>query len=459
MQHLLSTARFCTLLQPMVFTGAPNDLRSGGVGSTGVGDSRDCEENLGSEEDSVLQIEAAAGGSWHKYEGGAGGRGVPVLDLGKVTANGNHVLRAIVLCNRSAGALDIELSSDRTNVHFQLDNQNLPEDALAEGVDADFNELFNTIGYVDRVTLSGGERRRLIVLFLPADLDDAQSCEQRHSDGHRDGRAGAVIPSTPVLGRTTQLSEGGGGGGGGAGSMSSKVSGSIFFKCVSADGGRGGAGVGGVLLALQTLKLQATVCRCILQVQPTEIMLPACIPGHKYYRDFSIINASDITLQYSVVMSPTMQNAVANGSLILSEVDQEEDAVTQTFTVLDGSIQPSRSVRARVTFIPQEVGDFSFDARFDNLNNESNSDSLRLVAVVSSNESSQDLLQVKTRDIGPVLDSEQAVWMAMRDNAVLDFGSCCTGIGRHKVCVCVCVCEIERVSECVCACACSRLWM
>ena len=41
----------------MVFTGAPNDLRSGGVGSTGVGDSRDCEENLGSEEDSVLQLQ------------------------------------------------------------------------------------------------------------------------------------------------------------------------------------------------------------------------------------------------------------------------------------------------------------------------------------------------------------------------------------------------------------------
>jgi len=36
-----------------------------------------------------------------------------VLDFGKVTANGNHVLRAIHLINRSHSNLDIRLSSDR----------------------------------------------------------------------------------------------------------------------------------------------------------------------------------------------------------------------------------------------------------------------------------------------------------------------------------------------------------
>ena len=85
---------------------------------------------------------------------------------------------------------------------------------------------------------------------------------------------------------------------------------------------------------------------------------------------------------------------MANGSLNLSEVDHEEDAVTHTLTVLDGTIKAARSVRARVTFEPREVGDFTFEARFDNINNEGNSESLRMVAVVSSNESSQDLLQV-----------------------------------------------------------------
>ena len=88
---------------------------------------------------------------------------------------------------------------------------------------------------------------------------------------------------------------------------------------------------------------------------------------------------------------------MANGSLNLSEVDHEEDAVTHTLTVLDGTIKAARSVRARVTFEPKEVGDFTFEARFDNLNNEGNSESLRMVAVVSSNESSQDLLQVPPR--------------------------------------------------------------
>jgi len=47
-----------------------------------------------------------------------------------------------------------------------------------------------------------------------------------------------------------------------------------------------------------------------------------------------------------------------------------------------------------VTFLPKFVGDFTFEARIDNLNDESNSDNLRMIAVVSADPSSEDFLQV-----------------------------------------------------------------
>jgi hypothetical protein len=50
-----------------------------------------------------------------------------------------------------------------------------------------------------------------------------------------------------------------------------------------------------------------------------------------------------VPLQYSVVMSPSMQNAVDDGSLILHEVDQDEDAVTEVLRVLAGTIKAARS--------------------------------------------------------------------------------------------------------------------
>lgn len=119
--------------------------------------------------------------------------------------------------------------------------------------------------------------------------------------------------------------------------MSVKLAGSIFFKCVCVSGGEAGSLESEVVTGMRTIKIQATVCRSIMRIQPSEITLPACLPGHKYYRDFSIINASDIALQYSVVMSPPMQTAVRDGSLVLSEVDNDEDAVTHDLAVLDGS--------------------------------------------------------------------------------------------------------------------------
>jgi hypothetical protein len=62
-----------------------------------------------------------------------------------------------------------------------------------------------------------------------------------------------------------------------------------------------------------------------------------------------------VPLQYSVVMSPSMQNAVDDGSLILHEVDQDEDAVTEVLRVLAGTIKAARS---GASLMPMIVGLF-----------------------------------------------------------------------------------------------------
>lgn len=85
---------------------------------------------------SGMQSASAAGGGGAAVGGIGGGSEKSILDFGKVTANGNHVLRTIQLTNRSAvHTLDIQLSSSldghptsdisRPTINFQLDNQNL----------------------------------------------------------------------------------------------------------------------------------------------------------------------------------------------------------------------------------------------------------------------------------------------------------------------------------------------
>jgi len=143
--------------------------------------------------DSILDLDLGWGTD-------AGGGGAQVLDLGKVTANDNHVLRAIMLLNRSSDDMRVEVSSDREELNFQLDNPNLPRGWEAGacapgGVGAgaggaaggamttaytDLNELFNTIDYVDSVVVPAESRLGLVVTFLPslrelAD-DDAAVC-------------------------------------------------------------------------------------------------------------------------------------------------------------------------------------------------------------------------------------------------------------------------------------------
>ena len=131
--------------------------------------------------DSILDLDLGWGTE-------AGGGGAQVLDLGKVTANDNHVLRAIVLINRSSDDIRVEVSSDREELNFQRDNPNLPRGweagacapggigAGAGGAEGgavtmaytDLNELFNTIDYVDSVVVPAKSRLGLVVTFLPS---------------------------------------------------------------------------------------------------------------------------------------------------------------------------------------------------------------------------------------------------------------------------------------------------
>ena len=93
-----------------------------------------------------------------------------VLDLGKIVDNGNYVLRAFRIKNHCENEINIWLGSDRgEEIHFQHSNENLGDrDVMAsDGSEDSCNELFNTIGWVDSVSLDGGAEMRLVMVYLP----------------------------------------------------------------------------------------------------------------------------------------------------------------------------------------------------------------------------------------------------------------------------------------------------
>ncbi|EKX36868.1 hypothetical protein GUITHDRAFT_116891 [Guillardia theta CCMP2712] len=235
-----------------------------------------------------------------------------VLDLGKVTSNGNHVLRAIKIRNHGEGPMLVHLSSDRPQeISFQLHNDNLPDSdsssSASLGAENDFNQLFNTIGIIHELQIPARSEQRVVLTYLPArydweNQDDALSSKQTIIGGQRD--AVSLTSSKSVIGPVS-------------GTVNSpvSVSGTLNFT------GKilGGGSTEGGEIHTCSVRLLAQVCKSVLALQPTEIMLSSCVPGGIYYRDFTLLNLSNIPLYFSMILSPATSQAVANKTLKLSE--------------------------------------------------------------------------------------------------------------------------------------------
>eukprot|EP00960_Hanusia_phi_P061706 764918-Hanusia_phi.AAC.1 len=236
----------------------------------------------------------------------------PVLDLGKVTSNGNHVLRAIKIYNRGEAPMLVQLSSDRPHeINFQLNNDNLPDTESGQsaslGAENDFNQLFNTIGIIHELQIAAQSEQRIVLTYLPArheweSQEDGLNSKQASIGGQRD----------PVsLGSSK----------GGIGPVSGTVNSPISISGTLNFTGRmmAGRSTGEGEIHSCSVRLLAQVCKSVLALQPTEIMLSSCVPGGIYYRDFTLLNLSNIPLYFSMILSPATSQAVANKTLKLSE--------------------------------------------------------------------------------------------------------------------------------------------
>ena len=323
-----------------------------------------------------------------------------VLDLGKVVDNSNFVLRAFRIKNLHYDDIIVSLGSDRgEEIHFQLSNENLGDRDImaADGSEDNFNELFNTVGWIDTISIAAGMEQRIVMVYLPRS-------RVMRSDGGNDvspyGLKGALIFKAYKTVDPVQ--------------NSTEASSDPF--CIA-------------------IPFTAQLYQSRLALQGAEIMFSGCTPGGTYYRDFTIKNLSDIPLFFNILLMGDAFHAAADKTLELSDHsvrNMDGDNDTGGGSLRDGMVKSHGQLRIRITFKPRKVGDFVFTAVVENLNNFRNKETVRMTAFVN-NEEEEEGLDVSVRIPGKIKKLSTDSSLSRPREQVLDFGSCFTGVGARRI--------------------------
>ena len=347
------------------------------------------------------------------------------ITLDNVYQNGLHALKRLEIRNLTDQRILVKMRSNlRHQIAFQLNNENInsvPDNRL-QGIatntvdwshmSADafyFNQVFNYVNHIDQLELEPYQTLPLILAFLP---------ESRHLNrsGSSSGGGG---------GGSNGNANGGGGGSGGGGDEDTEtneavsptgftipdpadddnmyetfnVTGSLFFfgYYLETDHDSAAASASATLIehhqqdAMVTttladyqlsIKFRASVCRSVMwtDVVETGLNFEDCMLGQEYHKDFTIQNNSDIDLYWLL------------NTVDLSNLDREEwlrfsDAETGK-PLSNGDDQPAipghSHRRIRLTFMPKEVGEFSYDLQIENANDARNVVQTKVHAVVRS---------------------------------------------------------------------------
>jgi hypothetical protein len=160
-----------------------------------------------------------------------------VIKFDKVPLVKRRVIKTFSICNLTDDKLEIDIQCNLSEISFQLYNENEKQDEF------NGNELFNTINYINSISLKPKEEKTVFVLFLPPNLE-------KHTE---------------------------------------KV---FSFKDI----------YGNIRLSTRTyedfIEVFAKVCKSHLEADLTFLDFGDCILGKKYVRDFSIINRSELTCSF-----------------------------------------------------------------------------------------------------------------------------------------------------------------
>ncbi|ORX81620.1 hypothetical protein K493DRAFT_389168, partial [Basidiobolus meristosporus CBS 931.73] len=326
-----------------------------------------------------------------------------------VYLNGLHTLRRFAIKNISDNTIVVKLRSNLgSQVAFQLKNENFPDleytDAQADSPPLtelpldfisnssnflgqycpQFNEVFNYVDYVSELTLSPEQSQEVVLVFLPE-----EKALRRNS---------LVFPLSSEDDQTFDFNE---------------VQGHLFFigHHTYFDSEFGNRSTSSKPIShqaeyIQSIRLRARICKSVLwcDVGETGINFDDCVAGETYFKDFSIANRSEIPLSWSLSVLG-LSNTQLNESLVLTDYDSGEP--------IEEKPLPAYSYyRIRVTFKPQEAGDYNYVLQLENENNSSNVMAIKLHA-----------------QVGTVAKEESLV---MSSGNVLDFGDCYGGIWAQQ---------------------------
>jgi hypothetical protein len=172
-----------------------------------------------------------------------------------------------------------------------------------------------------------------------------------------------------------------------------------------------------------------------LGLQENEVLFGGCKPGHTIFRDFTLQNHSEVPLHFTMVFSPTTAVAVADKTLEFTVVDTEGEGHLGDADLKRGFVPELGRMRIRAFFRPVAVGEYTFEATFENRCDEENRDTIKILAVVTS-EGHEEGLEVSVLSeghFGPARDGRDENGQMVRGReAVLDFGTCLTGIGHSR---------------------------
>ena len=343
-------------------------------------------------------------------------RGLELLDLGEIYLNDTATLVPLLLRSHGAepeaGPVAVKLRatfeevSARTSVEmfFQLENENLRmrDEAIASGNGGHehgrsggssggmlsgsgahgcasggpgFNELFNSIGYVDEVAVppKAGQAAPLVAVFVPALALSVKERTSRH---------------TPLNEYTRMVS----------------VSG-VLDLAVAGGGGPLATGADSVV----QIPIHARLCYSVLSTDVTEIEFDECEPNRNYVREFTVWNRSEIPLWFR------MELPADDRILECRDYDTQD-------LFMDGerTVPAYGHVRLRLIFKPKSVGQRKWQLFVENLNNPDNTVTLAITTSVTAECHRKDLV-IQNND-GDVLPS----------GSTLQFGDCYVGMPMKK---------------------------
>eukprot|EP01047_Picozoa_sp_COSAG01_P054282 COSAG01_NODE_5913_length_3957_cov_228.332037_3_plen_889_part_01 len=301
-----------------------------------------------------------------------------VLSFGNVVLNGLHDLRCMHLQNLTDRKLCVSLRCNlEDQVHFQLENQNLQGSSVDPSdpeVSRDFNQTFNEISHIDRVYLEPRARQQLIVSVRPRRAVSSYDSRGEPEDGADDegpivgiedsGVSQMRYHSFPFKPKVTMAA--------------------IVLDETGAEAAAVDAGGGEQQRRCQeaVVRVEASVCRSVLQVDRHELVFDDCIPGGVYSRDFTVWNLSETALDFSLYHGAG--TTAVHGKLFqfTNEAEESEDVITTSSVV---RVDAFSQVRVGVRFSPKQnsLGETDVPIILENANDSSNVETISIHSVVT----------------------------------------------------------------------------